>query len=119
METQPLEETRVILTLADIASEFDATENEEIVFAEELEHIGAKNASEVFFIGIMEDDINEGEFIAETETETVKGSDIYGLIGLNDCFVTKGEIKGFPAFKVCDGISEFVFVGPDFELNLL
>jgi hypothetical protein len=114
-----IQEERVILTLADIAEEFDVVENEEIVFAEELEHIGAKNASEVFFIGIMEDDINEGEFISETETETIKGSDIYGLIGLNDCFVTKGKIKGYPAFKVYDGISEFVFAGPDFKLNLL
>jgi hypothetical protein len=112
------QEERVILTLADISEEFQAVENEQIVFAEELQYIGAKTANEAFFIGILGDDISEDAFTSEFQHETVKGSDVYGDI-LDQAYVTKGEIKGFPAFKVSDGLDEFIYVGPTFKRNLI
>jgi hypothetical protein len=118
MITHPLEETRVILTLEDVASEYDAVKNEEIVFANELKYIGANSASEAFFIGILEDDINKEDFTNESEQRIAKSSEVYGDM-IDQAYVSCGEIKGYPAFVVSDGMDEFVYVGPNFKMNLL
>lgn len=109
---------RDYITLEDIASEFDAVKNEEIVFADELKYIGANSASEAFFIGVLEDDINKEDFTNESEQRIVKSSDVYGDT-IDQAYVTRGQIKGFPAFKVSDGMDEFVYVGPSFKASLL
>ena len=113
MITNQLEESITILTLADIAEEFDAVQNEEQVFSNALKHIGSNSANEAYFAGILADDVNEHDFIPEGEHTVISGSELYGFIGVNDTYVTLGKLKGVTAFKVNDGTDEFVYVGPE------
>lgn len=98
-------------TLADVAEEFDAIDNEEKVFAKYLKAIGAKSAKDAYLVGMIGDDLDEDDFKETGHTDKVADSEIYGDRS-GHAYVTLGKVNGVNAVKIGDGQDEFVYVGP-------